>query len=117
MIIIITKGDYIKSLASKACFDDDNIEKLRIILKKYDMKKIDLALMGKLCKTTGMIAFFIKDALSYCGLDVEKEKNIVKRRTRSGSMIKLLSDVDICNIEKEKLVKNIPHLENLVKKY
>jgi len=100
-----------------ACFDEDNIEKIREILKKYNIKKIDLALLGKLCKTTGMIAFFLKDALSYCGLDEENEKKLVKRRTRSGSMMKLLSDTEVCNIENEKLQKILPYLGKLVKKF
>jgi len=80
------------------------------------MKKIDLALMGKLCKTTGMIAFYIKDALNYCGLELEKDKNLVKRRTRSGSMINLLADVDSYSNESEKLKKNLDYLEYLLNK-
>jgi len=110
-------GDYIKTLSTKACLDDENIDKLKRILKKYDMKKIDLSLMGKLCKTTGMIAFYLKDVLSYCGLDLEKEKSIVRRRTRCGSMMNILNYKDICSHEKEKVKKSLNHLEKLVKKF
>jgi hypothetical protein len=67
-------GDLIKSLYNKCDFSDVNVQKLKQIISHYKLKQLDCGLIGKLCKTTGLIAFFVKDALVFCGLDESQEK-------------------------------------------
>lgn len=72
-------GDYLKSKANDCNFNEDNVEKISSIMDHFSIKGIDSSTLAKLCKTTGIFAFFVKDALSFCGMDAaDNKKNWTK---------------------------------------
>lgn len=75
-----------------------------------------MAEIGKLCKTTGMIAFYIKDVLTYLGLDYEKDKKLVRQRTRSSSIVKVLNDMQILKYEKGRIEKQLLFIDDVLSK-
>jgi hypothetical protein len=66
----------LKALPNICDFSDVNIEKIKHITDFYNMSTIDCAMLGKICKTTGILGFFVKDALAYCGLESTLERKI-----------------------------------------
>ncbi len=68
-------GDLSKNLSDKFDFSEDNVERVFQIMQNNQLKSIDTVKVGKLCKTTGIISFLVKDALVYCGLDVNDKKS------------------------------------------
>jgi hypothetical protein len=67
-------GEFLKSLVKICEFSEDNILKLKEILDFYEIQTIEPGEVAKLCKTTGIVSFFVKDALTFCGLDTQKGK-------------------------------------------
>lgn len=75
-------GDLMKSFINLCDFSDTNIEKLKSITNYYEITELDCGVLGKLCKTTGLIAFFVKDAMVFCGLDGSQEKKLKEERDK-----------------------------------
>ena len=72
------KGDYIKEVSKNFNFDDKNtllIEELVINMKN----KIIPSYYSKICATTGLIIFLIKDALEYNGVLALNKKTQISR--------------------------------------
>ena len=95
----------------------ENVEKIENILKANNVKKLDLSVLGRLCKTTGMLGFYVKDALDYCGLEVDKEKKANKPRERTNSMILVINEIDSIAYEREKLEKKLNYLDKNILKF
>lgn len=71
-------GDHLKELTSRLDFSTENIFCVsRLVEENY--KKISPTSYSKYCATTGFIAFYLKDAFDYMGLNSE-EKRILPQR-------------------------------------
>ncbi len=68
--ILDNKGDklidFILNSFSQFNFDDKNVFKLKSIAKNIS-EKINPTYYGKICGSTGLFVFLIRDALIYCG--------------------------------------------------
>jgi hypothetical protein len=94
--------------------DDEERKKVFQILKKNNIENIDLSVIGKLCKNTGMISFFVKDAINYFGIEKDVEKKFLKRRSRAFSMYKLLDNIDKGSLLIEEFDFKINSLKNII---
>ena len=65
-------SDYCLKCAKQFQFDDKNIMKLRAIAKEKS-DKIKPGYFSKICGTTGLFAYLVKDALEYCGAIEDKK--------------------------------------------
>jgi len=91
-------GDYFNNSTKNFNFSDENIYKIsRLIIGKE--KKISPGYYSKLCGSTGLVLFLIKDALEYAGIIVEK-KTLPARIYKNNKYIT------------EKLKEKIASLEN-----
>jgi hypothetical protein len=108
-------GDLIKSLHNKCDFSDINVEKLKQIIIHHKMKELDCGLIGKLCKTTGLIAFFVKDALVFCGLDESQEKKNKEDKDKIRVLV-IKDNIDIKEM-KTKSDKILEILASVSKRY
>ena len=74
--VLDNKGDKLSkfslSCVEKFNFDEKNILKLKE-LSKDKAEKLKPGYMGKICGTSGLFAFIIKDALEYCGAIEDKK--------------------------------------------
>ena len=71
-------GTFINNLTYKFSFDEENIIKIRHLINKYK-NKISPSYYSKICGTTGLIVFILKDALEYCGIIINEKKTPIKR--------------------------------------
>jgi hypothetical protein len=117
LIHYLNLGDYLKQYTQEMKLDDEDIKKIFHILRKYNIENIDLSVVGKLCKNTGMISFFVKDAVNYFGIEKEIDKKLVKRRTRSATMFKLLDNLDKGGMIILKYDFKINSLKSIIDKY
>ena len=67
-------GYFIKDNISEFNFTNENIYKLKKLTKGYE-EKLKPTNYEKICETTTLFTFIIKDALEYCGIIYNKEKN------------------------------------------
>ena len=67
-------GYFIKDNISEFDFTNENIYKLKKLTKGYE-EKLKPTNYEKICETTTLFTFIIKDALEYCGIIYNKEKN------------------------------------------
>ena len=74
--ILENKGDKLSEFCLKCVsefnFDDKNILKLKEMAKDRS-EKLKPAYFGKICGTTGLFVFLIKDSLEYCGAIEDKK--------------------------------------------
>ena len=74
--ILDNKGDKLSEFCLKCVsefnFDDKNIFKLKIMAKDKS-EKLKPGYFGKICGTTGLFIFIIKDSLEYCGAIEDKK--------------------------------------------
>ena len=66
-------ANYVNDIAKKFDFSEKNIVKIKKICKDKNIENINPSYMGKLCGTTGLISFVIKDALEYSGIIEDKK--------------------------------------------
>lgn len=97
-------GDYIKSIISKIDLSLENLEKINDILTSYKTYSIDPVFFAKVCRTSGILAFFIKDILIFCGIDYDK---IITEKNRVVSDINQVKQI---KIKTEKIVRKVTEL-------
>lgn len=79
-------GDHLKELTSKLDFSTENIFCIsKLVDENY--KKISPTSYSRFCATTGFIAFYLKDAFDYMGLNSE-EKRILPQRLYKNATFK-----------------------------
>ena len=66
-------ANYVNEIAKKFDFSEKNIIKIKKICKDKNIENINPSYMGKLCGTTGLLSFVIKDALEYSGIIEDKK--------------------------------------------
>jgi hypothetical protein len=67
-------SNYINEISKKFDFSEKNVVKIKKICKdKKNFDNINPSFMGKICGTTGLISFVIKDALEYSGIIEDKK--------------------------------------------
>ena len=70
------KGDKLSEFCNKCIsefnFDNKNILKLKEMAKDKS-EKLKPAYFGKICGTTGLFVFIVKDCLEYCGAIEDKK--------------------------------------------
>ena len=71
-------GDFILNLIDDFSFDEENLNKMRKMVNKYK-SKISPSYYTKICGTTSLIVFILKDALEYCGILINERKTPIKR--------------------------------------
>jgi hypothetical protein len=103
-------GDLIKN--AKLDLSLDNVERIKDILEYYRIDHIDTGAIGKLCKTTGVLAFFIKDALIFCGLDLDRDKTPNEKFI----ILKEINELRQMRNETEKQMKRSEEFLNINKK-
>lgn len=76
VFILENKGeklsDYCVDCANQFIFDKKNVLKLKEISKNWS-EKLKPSYYGKICGTTGLIIFLVKDSLEYCGAIEDKK--------------------------------------------
>ena len=65
-------SEFFFKCASQFNFDDKNILKLKEMAKDK-VEKLKPAYFGKICGTTGLFVFLVKDTLEYCGVIEDKK--------------------------------------------
>jgi len=70
-------GSFINKYANELNFSTDNILAISQIIGN-DLSKMTAPSYTKICPTTGLVFFFIKDALEYSGIIVDKKTPLVK---------------------------------------
>ena len=101
-------ANYVNDIAKKFDFSEKNIVKIKKICKDKNIENINPSYMGKLCGTTGLISFVIKDALEYSGI-IEDKKTPPLRIKKNYEYQKEIID----NIEKYiSIVKKIEENNN-----
>ena len=70
-------GTFIKEYSSEFDFTKENIYKVKKLVAGYE-DKLKPTIFEDICKTTGLIAFIIKDALEYSGLIPNDNKMMPK---------------------------------------
>lgn len=63
----------INSITAEIDFSNENIYKLNNLIKGKEVK-MHPNYYNKICGTTGLIIFFIKDVLDYCGILTDSKK-------------------------------------------
>lgn len=107
-------GDLLKNLPKNCDFSSENVEKIEELMNQYNIKNIDCGPLGKICKTTGIIAFFVKDAMVFCGLDNSQDK---KLNAKDKDRIQIIKDnIEIKNIKK-KNESILSSVSDQIKKY
>jgi hypothetical protein len=105
-------GEYMKSIAKSCDFSPENIEKVKEIYDFYQIKTIDCGAIGKQCRTTGIIAFFVKDALVFCGIDNDKDKKPKDaKQSERVTLIKDNSDLMSMKLISESIMKKLSDLD------
>jgi hypothetical protein len=107
-------GDCVKSLVEKCSFKEENILKLKEIVKHFKVSCIDTIMIGKVCKTTGILSFFVKEALVFCGLDQDGRKN---KDAKFEERVELIRENLKYRELKIDLEKKIGKMELLVNRY
>ena len=85
-------GDFFKKCAHRFNFDNKNIFKLKKLAKDKS-EKLTMGNFRKICGTTGLFVFFIKNALEYCGV-IETERTPPRRIKSNYLFAKTLYDVN-----------------------
>lgn len=67
-------GQYLKDCAPKFDFSIENIYKIKKIINGNE-DKLKPTVFPKICGTTGLVIFLVKDALEYCGVLTSTKKN------------------------------------------
>ncbi len=91
-------GDFILNLTENFSFNEENILKMRKIVNRFK-NKINALYFSKICGTTGLIIFILKDALEYCGILINERKTPIKKIYEN-----LIREKEI--IKKLKIIKN-----------
>ena len=91
-------GDFILNLSEDFVFNEENVLKMRKMVNRFKMK-INALYFSKICGTTGLIIFILKDALEYCGILINERKTPIKRIYEN-----LIREKEI--IKKLKIIKN-----------
>jgi hypothetical protein len=63
------------------------------------MHKISPAYFSKVCGTTGLVIFLIKDALEYAGILIQEKKNIPARLYKNYTYLNQLIDSKTSKLE------------------
>ena len=71
-------GNFLYEKSKEFVFDEENIEKLEKMIKNYK-STIFPSYYSKICGTTGLIVFILKDALEYAGIFYNDKKTPIKR--------------------------------------
>ena len=71
-------GNFLYEKSKEFVFDEENIEKIEKMIKSYK-DTIYPSYYSKICGTTGLIVFILKDALEYCGIFYNEKKTPIKR--------------------------------------
>ena len=66
-------GTFIIESAKNLDFDDHTVYKINKLITQKKAKIVP-AVYSKICSTTGLLVFFIKDSLEYCGIIVSDKK-------------------------------------------
>jgi hypothetical protein len=105
----------LKALPNICDFSEINIEKIKQITDYYNLSTIDCATLGKICKTTGILGFLVKDALAFCGLESTLERKI-RFEPKDKERINVIRDnIDIKEM-RSKYEKIQEILEKMIKK-
>jgi DNA-binding NarL/FixJ family response regulator len=64
------------TIADKVFALMNQMEKIKQIADYYGLTSVDCAALGKICKTSGILGFFVKDAMAYCGLESTFERKV-----------------------------------------
>ena len=91
-------GDFILNLIENFSFNEENILKMRKMVNKFK-NKINALYFSKICGTTGLIIFILKDALEYCGILINERKTPIKKIYEN-----LIREKEI--LKKLKIIKN-----------
>lgn len=70
-------GSFINKYANDLNFSTENILSISQIIGS-DLSKMTAPSYTKICPTTGLVFFFIKDALEYSGIIVDKKTPLIK---------------------------------------
>lgn len=68
-------GNLINELTKKYDFSSKNLYLVSKIIKNSNGSKINPNHFSKICPTTGLVTFFVKEPLEYTGLLLEKKTN------------------------------------------
>ena len=71
-------GNFLYEKSKEFVFDDENIDKIEKMIKSYK-NTIYPSYYSKICGTTGLIVFILKDALEYAGIFYNEKKTPIKR--------------------------------------
>lgn len=71
-------GSFFIEKSKDFCFDPENCAKLKAMIEKIKSKIIP-SYYSKICGTTGLVVFILKDALEYCGVIVNDKKTQPRR--------------------------------------
>ena len=109
--ILENKGDKLSEFCIKCTtqfnFDNRNILKLKEMAKNK-VEKLKPAYFGKICGTTGLFVFLIKDILEYCGAIEDKKTqgnrikaNYIYQKSLFDELNKYIKFLEGLNIKKE----------------
>ena len=93
-------GEFLKNESKKFNFNNDNIKKLKKLTQNVK-DKISPNYYSKVCGTTGLVVFIVKDALEFCGVIVNEKKTPVK----SLYNLKKMEYLDLIHIKNKILPK------------
>ena len=68
----IKLGEYVKNLFKNFNFSNENVQKIKE-MTEGSIDKLTPTYYSKLCPTTGLFIFFIKDVLEYIGIIIDKK--------------------------------------------
>ena len=93
-------GEFLKNESKKFNFNNENIKKLRKLTQNVK-DKISPNYYSKVCGTTGLVVFIVKDALEFCGVIVNEKKTPIK----SLYNLKKMEQLDLMHIKNKILPK------------
>jgi len=93
-------GEFLKNESKKFNFSNDNIKKLKKLTQNVK-DKISPNYYSKVCGTTGLVVFIVKDALEFCGVIVNEKKTPIK----SLYNLKKMEQLDLMHIKNKILPK------------
>lgn len=102
-------GDYLRSTVSQCDFSFKNVTLIKKLCKVYRISSIDSGWIGKLCQTTGIVSFLIRDCLKYCGLvdEVEKRNKETSSSFPGKTILKGLFQFQKMRKRKEKILRRL----------
>ena len=91
-------GHFLTDLSKQFDFSKENIKIIKGIVNRSN-NKIVPAIFSKICVTTGLIVFIIKDALEYCGIIINEKKTPIKiiyeNLAKEKDKIKILEEIQM----------------------